>query len=188
MENKQEKLSHDDKERLLIQLIHSVAWPAKIEKKYYLEVMNETKRLKAIECIENEMLAQYKSATPEELIHEIACLTWGYKFLEHLTKSMVTKFETDSKANFNLINKSIDYENIKLTNRKKGASTANKRHESELKKIAKEKWLRYRKSTGKACGATTLIKLLTGEPGIHDLSEDTAKSWVRKWNKDLKIG
>lgn len=188
MKNNKEKLFLDGKQAMLLELIHSVAWPSKIDSHFYSQLTDEALRIEAIRQIEGQFLVQYKSAKPEELIHELATLSWGYKFLESITKGMVTKIERDRESNLKLIDTELIYENIKLSNRQAGASKANRRREIDLKKIAKEKWQGYRKSTGKPCGATTLIKLLAGAPGIDDLSVDTAKGWTQQWNKELKKG
>ena len=187
MKKNQEKHLLDGQQILLFKLLHSVSWPAKIDENFFSGLIDEAQRFSAIQHIENELLIQYESLTPKELIHEIATLTWGYKFLEHVAKNMAAKIERDRESNLELIDYSLIYENIKFSNRKAGASVTNKRHETELKKIAKEKWKEHRKS-GKLCGATTLIGLLAGEPGIDDLSEDTVKGWTRQWNKELKKG
>lgn len=187
MKKNQEKHLLDGQQTLLFELLHSVSWPAKIDESLFSELTDEANRLSAIQRIEDELLIKYESLNPKELIHEIATLTWGCKFLEHVAKSMADKIERERESNLRLIDHSLIYENIKLSNRKSGASASNERHETELKKIAKEKWLKHRES-GKPCGSATLIKLLYGVPGVMELSEDTAKGWTQQWNKEFKKG
>ena len=186
MKNNQEKLLLLLKQTMLAEHVHSVAWSLKIDESLLAELIDDDARSKAIQKIKDRLLIERKSIKPENLIQELAALTWSHNFLEHVAGAMATKIERDRESALSLIDRELIFENTKSSNRQAGANKANKRHEIDLKKIAKEKWQKYRKSTGKPCGATTLIRLLVGEPGIADLSEDTAKGWTRQWNKELK--
>jgi hypothetical protein len=188
MKNNQETLLHFMKQHLLAEHIHSVASPLKIDEKIFLELMDDDAKLKAIKGIENKLLVDLKSKKYEALIQMIANLTWKSEALMHVSVAMAQKIERDRESTLKLLDRELIYENTKSSNRKAGANKRNEKHEIVLKKIAKEKWQEHRKSTGKPCGATTLIRLLVGEPGIDDLSEDTVKGWTQQWNKELKKG
>jgi hypothetical protein len=188
MKNNQETLLHFMKQHMLAEHIHSVASPLKIDEKIFLELMDDDAKLKATKGIENKLLVDLKSKKYEALIQMIANLTWKSEALMHVSVAMAQKIERDRESTLKLLDRELIYENTKSSNRKAGANKRNEKHEIVLKKIAKEKWQEHRKSTGKPCGATTLIRLLVGEPGIDDLSEDTVKGWTQQWNKELKKG
>lgn len=187
MKNNQETLLLLIKQAMLAEHVHSVTWPLKIDEDLLSEAIDDATRLGAIQKIKDRLLIERKSVKPENLIQELAALTWSHNFLEHVAKAMATKIGRDRESALKLIDRELVYENTKSSNRQAGASKTNERRETDLKKVAKEKWQEHRKS-GKLCGATTLIKLLAGEPGIDDLSEDTAKGWTKQWNKEFKKG
>ncbi|MCM0028318.1 MAG: hypothetical protein NBV55_01315 [Polynucleobacter sp.] len=187
MKNNQETLLLLIKQAMLAEHVHSVTWPLKIDEDLLSEAIDDATRLGAIQKIKDRLLIERKSVKPENLIQELAALTWSHNFLEHVAKAMATKIGRDRESALKLIDRELVYENTKSSNRQAGASKTNERRETDLKKVAKEKWQEHRES-GKLCGATTLIKLLAGEPGIDDLSEDTAKGWTKQWNKEFKKG
>ncbi len=181
MKNNQETLLLLIKQAMLAEHVHSVAWPLKIDKDLLSEATDDAARLSAIQKIEDRLLIERRSSKPENLIHELAALTWSHNFLEHVAKAMGRKIEQDRESTLKLLDREIGFENIKISNRKKGASASNKIFESDLKEYAKERWLGIRNSTGKPCGAIKLQRELDESWKGHNIGIHTLNGWIKQW-------
>ena len=181
MKNNQETLLLLLKQNMLAEHVHSVAWPLKIDESLLAELIDDDARSKAIQKIKDRLFIERKSVKPENLIQELAALTWSHNFLEHVAGAMATKIERDRESTLKLLDREIGFESIKISNRKKGAATSNKIFKSALKEHAKERWLGIRNSTGKACGAIKLQKELDKSWKGHNIGIHTLNGWIKQW-------
>lgn len=188
MKKTQEGLLQFMRAYMLEEHVHFVTWPLKIEENLLSQILDDSARSKAIHSIKNELAKDLESRKYEDLINLMALLTWKSQVLEQISVAMAKKIEMDMKSAHKLLKRERIYEDIKTSNRLRGSSTANKRHETDLKKIAKKKWFEYRKSSGKRCGIKTFLEILSDVPGSEDLKYDTAKGWIRQWNSEFKKG
>jgi len=186
MKNNQETLLHFMKQVMLAEHIHSVAWPLKVDEKIFLEFMDDDVKSKAIKGIENKLLADLKSEKYEALIQIIANLTWKSETLMHVSVAMAQKIERDRESTLKLIDREHIFEDVKISKRKKGATSANKIFDSEIKRYAKKKREEIRRLTGKPCGAKTLQKALDESHKGHNLSIHILNGWIKQWKNETK--
>lgn len=169
---------------MLIEYIHSVAWPLKIDENFLSELTDDIARLKVIKGIEDKLLIRLKSTKFEDLIQIIATLTWKSEALEHVSSAMALKIERDREAALKLLDREYIYENIKTSNRRKGATSSNKIFDSEIKMYAKKLREEILKSKTKRCGAKTLQAALDESHKGHNLSIHILNGWIKQWNRD----
>lgn len=184
MKNSQETLLLFMRQAMLAEHIHSVAWPLKIDEKVVLELMDDDAKLKAIKRIKNKLSIDLKSTKHEDLIQIIATLTWRSETLTHVSEAMSKKIERDRESTLKLLDREYMFEDIKISNRRKGASSANKIFDSEIKRYAKKKREEIRKLTGKPCGAKTLQKALDESHKDHNLSIHILNGWIKQWKNE----
>lgn len=178
---KKEKLILRDKNAEQGNLIQSVASSLKIKKEYFSAILNDNTRLEQIQSIEKKMLIDYKSASYQELIHELAVLSWGFSLLQEISLSQEKKSGSSRRAALELAAKVDEYEAVMRSNRINGALASNLRHDTKWKKIAKTKWQELSKEIGKPIGYIRLESSLRKSHSEYDWNPETIKSWVKKW-------
>ncbi len=180
----QEKLLQSMRQTMLIEHIHSVAFALKIDETFLSELTNDAAKLRAIKKIQNKLLIDFKSRKFEDLIQMIATLTWKSKVLEHVSAAMAQKIEQDRESALKLLNREYVYEDIKISNRRKGAASSNKIFDSEIKLYAKKKREEILETKSKRCGAKTLQAALDESHKGHNLSIHVLNGWIKQWNRD----
>lgn len=178
---KKEKLILRDKNGKQSNLIQSITRSLKLKKEYFSAIVNDNTRLEQIQSIEKKMLIDYKSATYQELIHELAVISWGFRFLQEVSLSQEKRLGSSGRLAHDLSAIADEYEAVMKSNRINGALASNRRHDTKWKTIAKTRWQELSKEIGKPIGHIRLESSLRKSHSEYDWNPETIKSWVKKW-------
>ena len=182
---KKEKLILRDKNGQQSNLIQSITSSLKLKKEYFSAIVNDNTRLEQIQSIEKKMLIDYKSATYQELIHELACMSWSLSLLQEISLSQEKKSGSSRRAALELAAKVDEYEAVMRSNRVNGALASNLRHDTKWKKIARTRWQELSKEISKPIGHIRLESSLRKSHSEYDWNLETIKSWVKKWRIEV---
>ncbi|QWD95241.1 hypothetical protein C2759_03690 [Polynucleobacter sp. MG-Unter2-18] len=181
MNKKTEKdlLEHRHKE--LILHVKSAASSLKIKNVIFSAIADENIRDKQIDKIRKRLDSDLSPLSREELLDEIAKLTWGCEFLFDIAKIQEKKLDFNRKSANELALKEEQYKSKVSANRRQGAKKANQRHETSWKIMAKNKWVEISEKNSRSCGHLKLMNALIESYPDHDWKLDTLKGWVKSW-------
>lgn len=182
MLKKTEKEYLDEKNRDFELHVKSTISSMKINPEIYSAIIDEKTQIEQVNQIKKRLIGDLSNLSKDELIDEIAKLTWVYEFFIDIALRQEDKIARSRKTAKELAIKEQQYKEKKASNRKRGAQKANQRHENPMKVTAKNKWAELSDLNKKPCGYVKLFNALMASYPDQEWNENTIKGWVKSWN------
>lgn len=181
MNKKTEKECLDHKSKELTLHVKSTASSLKIKGDIFSAIVDDNIQREQIDRIKQRLHNNLSALSKDELMDEIAKLTWGCEFLFDIAKTQEKKIGLNRKSANELANKDKELKEKVALNRRLGAKKANQRHETSWKVMAKNKWGELSDSLGRSCGHIKLFNSLTKSHPDYEWKLETLKGWVKSW-------
>lgn len=183
MNKKTEKEHLDHKAKELTLHVKSTTSTLKIKSDIFSAIADDKIQREQINLIRQRLHNNLSTLSKDELIDEIAKLTWGCEFLFDIAKAQEKKISLNRKSAKELALKESEYREKVALNRKLGAKKANQRHETSWKVMAKNKWVELSDSLERSCGHVKLFNVLTKSHPDYEWKLETLKGWVKSWKR-----